>query len=182
MIKEVIVVEGKNDLAAVKKAVEAEVIVTGGFSLTKEVLNRIKLAQQRKGVIILTDPDHAGKLIRKRIKRHVPGCKEAYLTQIEAVKEADIGIENASPRAIQQALEKAKIEREAVSRRFSKQDLRQLGLLGKTNSSYRRELVGKELGIGNANGKQFLNRLNNYGIKSEELITAVEKVIRGDEN
>lgn len=181
MIKEVIVVEGRNDLAAVKEAVEAEVIVTGGFSLTEEILNRIKLAQKRKGVIILTDPDHAGKLIRKRIKRHVFGCKEAYLTQAEAVADADIGIENASPQAICQALEKAKIKRESDSQQFSKQDLRQLGLLGKKNANYWRELVGKELGIGHANGKQFLNRLNNYGIQPKELITAVEKV-RGDEN
>ena len=57
LIKEVIVVEGKDDIAAVKKAVNAEMIATGGFGINAKVIARIKEAQKRKGVIVLTDPD-----------------------------------------------------------------------------------------------------------------------------
>ena len=60
LIKEVIVVEGKDDIAAVKKAVNAEMIATGGFGINAKVIARIKEAQKRKGVIVLTDPDFAG--------------------------------------------------------------------------------------------------------------------------
>ncbi|AGB40100.1 ribonuclease M5 [Halobacteroides halobius DSM 5150] len=182
MIKEVIVVEGRDDVDAVKKAVDAELIITGGFSLGEEVLDRIRLAQERKGVIIFTDPDHAGELIRKRIKQEVSGCKDAYLSQAEAIEAGDIGIENAPPQVIREALNKAQVEDETRQKQFDKQDLVQLGLLGNKNAKNRRELVGKRLGIGYANGKQFLSRLNNYGISPQELVEAVEREMGGNKN
>jgi ribonuclease M5 len=64
-IKEIIVVEGRSDERAVKQAVDAEVIITQGFGLTGETLRRIATAQRRNGVIVFTDPDHAGELIRR---------------------------------------------------------------------------------------------------------------------
>lgn len=49
-------VEGRDDIAAVKKAVDAEMIAVGGFGINAKVIARIKEAQKRKGVIVLTDP------------------------------------------------------------------------------------------------------------------------------
>ncbi|GGK32008.1 hypothetical protein GCM10010965_26050 [Caldalkalibacillus thermarum] len=63
-IKEVIVVEGRNDTIKVQQAVEADTIETGGSALGAEVVERIRLAQERRGVIILTDPDYPGEAIR----------------------------------------------------------------------------------------------------------------------
>lgn len=179
MIKEVIVVEGRDDLDAVKKAVDAEIIITQGFSLSRGVIKRIKLAQERKGVIIFTDPDHAGEMIRKRIKKAVPGCKDAYLSQKNATKAGDIGIENANPEDIREALAKAKVDYEEKEEIFIKDDLVALGLIGCSESKELRDKLGNELGIGYANGKQFLKRLNNYGITREEFILSLEKVSRG---
>ena len=79
MIREVIVVEGKDDEAAVKKAVDAEVIITSGLGIEEKTIERICHAQQRTGVIIFTDPDFPGEKIRKMISEKVPGCKHAYL-------------------------------------------------------------------------------------------------------
>lgn len=180
MIKEVIVVEGRDDLEAVKRAVDAELIVTQGFSLSDEVLEQIRLAQKNKGVIIFTDPDHAGNLIRKQIKSEIDGCKDAYLSQAEAIDNDDIGIENAKPEVIREALSKAKVSYQSQRKEFTKQNLIELGLLGAPNSKKMRKKLGQELGVGYANGKQFLNRLNNYGITRQELISALEKVTRGD--
>ncbi len=59
-VKEVIVVEGRDDVDAVKRAVDAEVIITQGFSLGDEVIDRIRLVQKRKGVIIFTDQTMLG--------------------------------------------------------------------------------------------------------------------------
>ncbi len=53
IIKEVIVVEGRDDIDAVKKAVDAEIIAVGGFGINAKVIERIKEAQKRKGVIVL---------------------------------------------------------------------------------------------------------------------------------
>src|SRR6056297_2077762 len=170
LIKEVIIVEGRDDLAAVKQAVDAELIITQGFSLADDVIKRIRLAQKKRGVIIFTDPDHAGELIRKRIKEQVSGCKDAYLAQADAIKDDDIGIENAPPEAIQEALSKAKVDYENDELNFTYQDLVDTGLIGFEDSKQLRENVGKYLGIGYANGKQFLNRLNNYGITKKEFV------------
>ncbi|MCK9911523.1 toprim domain-containing protein, partial [Microbacteriaceae bacterium K1510] len=77
MIKEIIVVEGKDDTTAIKRAVEADTIETNGSAIGEEVLRRIELAMERRGVIIFTDPDHAGERIRKIVSQRIPGCKHA---------------------------------------------------------------------------------------------------------
>nr|WP_009904620.1 toprim domain-containing protein [Clostridioides difficile] len=68
MIKEIIVVEGRDDVTAVKRAIDAELITTGGFGFPKGVMQRIKAANERRGVIIFTDPDFAGEKIKKKNK------------------------------------------------------------------------------------------------------------------
>ncbi|WP_432667648.1 ribonuclease M5 [Wukongibacter baidiensis] len=176
MIKEVIVVEGRDDLSAVKKAVDAEIIITHGFGITKEALKRIKFAQERKGVIIFTDPDSAGERIRKNIASKVEGCKHAFLPRDEATKDGDIGIENATPESIRTALSKVRSEVQENRKEFQKIDLIINDLEGLQNASKRRDALGKLLGIGYGNSKQFLNRLNNYGVTREEFENALKKI------
>jgi len=176
IIKEVIVVEGRDDVAAVKKAVDAEIIITHGFGLTKETLKRIKFAKERRGVIIFTDPDSAGERIRKNIASKIEGCKHAFLPREEAVKDGDIGIENATPDSIRAALSKVRSQVSEKRRVFEKIDLIRNDLEGSQNASKRRDRLGKILGIGYGNSKQFLNRLNNYGVTREEFEDALKKI------
>jgi len=176
VIKEVIVVEGRDDYIAVKRAVDAEIIITSGYYLSRNVMERIKLARERRGVIIFTDPDHTGERIRKIISEKIPGCKHAFLPVELATKDGDIGIENASPQDIKDALLKARAESSEKRLEFTISDLMDNDLLGTLESSIRRDKVGRILGIGHANGKQFLSRLNNYGITREEFNQAVEKI------
>ena len=56
MIKQVIVVEGKSDIARVKQAVDADIIATGGLALRSVVIEDIRRAYEKRGIIILTDP------------------------------------------------------------------------------------------------------------------------------
>ncbi|EYE89758.1 DNA primase [Fervidicella metallireducens AeB] len=176
MIKEVIVVEGKDDIAAVKRAVDADLIATSGFGINDRIIERIKSAAQRRGIIIFTDPDYAGEKIRRTIQEKVPGCKHAFLPREKAIKDGDIGIENASPESIREALAKVKTEIEGDRKEFTMDDLIKFGLTGSNMASSRRDEVGKELGIGYGNAKQFLNRLNRYGITREEFTKAIEKI------
>lgn len=177
MIKEVIVVEGRDDITAVKRALDCELIATGGFGFPKGVMERIKTAQKKKGVIIFTDPDFAGEKIRKTISAQIPECKHAFLPREEAIKDGDIGIENASPESILAALEMVRTETKDERNEFSQRDLVKYGLLGGENSSGKRDLVGRQLGIGYGNSKQFLNRLNHYGVTREEFESAVDKIL-----
>ncbi len=176
MIKEIIVVEGKDDVAAIKRAVDAEMITTGGFALPPAVIKRIETAAQKRGVIIFTDPDFAGEKIRKIIADKVPGCRHAFISRDEAMKGDNIGIENASPETILKALERVRCQSIEKSQEFTQTDLIKNYLIGTEGSSERRNLLGQLLGIGYCNAKQFLNRLNNYGITRDEFTEALEKL------
>ncbi len=176
MIKEIIVVEGKDEIAAVKSAIEAEVIATGGFGYDRKFIENLKVIAEKRGIIILTDPDHAGENIRKELSKHIKNCKHAFLPQGKAFKKGDIGVENATKEDIIEAIRKARPVISEKRKEFSKEDLIRQGLIGTTNSKEKREKLGDILGIGYCNGKQFLNRLNNFGITREEFLKALERI------
>ena len=105
-IDEIIVVEGRDDTAAVRRAVDAVTIETHGYGIARDTWERLEAAYRRAGLIIFTDPDHAGRMIRRALKEHFPQAKHAYLTDSEAEKAGDIGIENAAPADIRRALQR----------------------------------------------------------------------------
>ena len=78
-IREIIVVEGKDDTKAIKRAIDADTIETNGSAINKETIEAIKHAAEKRGVIIFTDPDFPGEKIRKIISEHVPECMEKDL-------------------------------------------------------------------------------------------------------
>lgn len=176
MIKEVIVVEGKSDTAAIKRAVEAETIETGGSAINEDVYRKIELAQKRRGVIIFTDPDHAGERLRRLIMQRVPGCKQAFLSQEEATVNGDIGIENATPEMIRKALANVKTDYAKKESQISWENLIEAGLIVHPQASERRKALGKLLGIGYANGKQFFKRCQMFQISKEEFDKALKRL------
>lgn len=177
MIKETIVVEGKNDAAAVRKAVDAEIIITSGFGINGRILTLIRKAQERNGVIVLTDPDFMGEKIRRIVSGKVAGVKHAFVPREEATLEKDIGVENASPESIKRALETARAEVKEKEKVFSVEDIACRGLTGQKDSAELRAKLGAALGIGYANAKQLLHRLNAYGVTRQEFESACEKCI-----
>lgn len=181
MIKEVIVVEGRNDESAVKRAVDAEVIAVHGFGISDETFKRIEKAYRNTGIIILTDPDFSGEKIRKRLSERFPESKHAYLSKEDAFKNGDIGIENASPGNIKEALEKVRCIVNEKRSEFTTEDMLQMRLTGKTDSAALRNAIGKKLGIGYGNKATFLNRLNHYGISRAEFEEACFSIINQKE-
>lgn len=174
MLKEVIVAEGKQDVVAIKRAVDAEVIITGGFALNKNTLEKICIAYEQRGIIILTDPDKAGENIRRYLTERFPLAKHAFIPRAAATANNDIGVEQASPQAIQEALGKLHTQTQQVNNEFGMADLLGHGLVGDDNSSRLRDAVGSKLGIGYTNAKQFIYRLNNYGVSRKEFEQAAE--------
>lgn len=183
MIHEVIVVEGKDDIAAVKAAVQAECIMTHGNGLNPTIAADIQEAAARCGIIILTDPDYAGKRIRRLVTDLVPDAKQAYLPRNEALRGDDIGVENAAPEAIRRALAKARPTLRERCETFSKQDLLAHGLDAAEGAKDRRISLTSLLGLSYGNAKQLLSRLNAFGIAREEFETAMQQVHaeRGEE-
>ena len=176
MIKPVIVVEGKKDVEAVKRAVDAECIITGGFSLNPVTLARLEKAYERCGLIILTDPDSAGERIRKFLMQRFPNAKQAFVPRSAASSEGRIGVEKATADAIRAALESVRGEEKVVRIEFVWQDIWTAGLTGGTNAATRRGRLGDLLGIGHVNAKSFLRRLNNFGVTREEFEQALARL------
>ncbi|NYB75320.1 ribonuclease M5 [Sedimentibacter hydroxybenzoicus DSM 7310] len=181
MIKEIIVVEGKSDISAVKRAVDAEVIATSGLGINENIIKVIKKASKNRGIIILTDPDFPGKKIRNILAEEIENCKHAYIPRDKAKKDDDIGVENASPEVIREALKNARAEISDSVAEFTNKDMVYYGLVGNDNASKMRGLLGDELAIGYCSAKQFLKRLNSFGITREELEEAIIKVENNEE-
>lgn len=173
MIKEVLVVEGKMDVVAIDKAVEADCIITGGFSLKRQTLDSIEQAYKKRGIIIMTDPDSAGERIRKFLTKRFPEAKHAFVPKEDATAHDDIGIEQASPEAIRRALAKVRTLDWNPQTEFTGADLIGAGVSGCPEAAVRRAQLGALLGVGYANAKTFLLRLNHYGVSRAEFTAAL---------
>ena len=86
-IKEIIVVEGRDDVTAVKRVVDAQIVQLNGFSgLTAKSIEKLKALAERNDLILLTDPDYAGKKIRAVIEKNIPNIKHAFVSRKNATK------------------------------------------------------------------------------------------------
>ncbi len=176
MLKEVLIVEGKADVIAVKRAVEADCISTGGFHITRRTLENIAAAYKRRGIIILTDPDSAGENIRRFLSKKFPDAKHAYIPRDEATANDDVGIEQASPESIRKALSKVRTLEINPRDEFTAAEMIGFKLSGSVDSSRLRDKVGAALGIGYGNVKTFVRRLNNYGVTRAEFMEALNSI------
>ena len=162
-IKEAIVVEGRYDKNTLSQLVDAPIFETDGFQLfkDKEKMQLLARVAEKRGLIVFTDVDGAGFVIRNHIKSVIPGeyLKHAYTPDLFGKerrkkapgKEGKLGVEGMSPEVIISALRAsgATIMGEAVSTGgcISKQDMMQLGLSGGENASARRSALTKMLGL-----------------------------------
>lgn len=164
MLKEVLVVEGKMDTVAIKRALEADTIETGGFTLAPYTLRQIEAAYKKRGIIILTDPDGAGERIRRFLTQRFPEAGQAFVPKADATAHNDVGIEQAQPEAILAALSKVRHHEYKPDSEFTSQDL------------WHRDKMGALLGIGYGNAKRFLERLNSYGVTRSEFDEALAQL------
>lgn len=176
MLKEVLVVEGKMDTVAIRKALEADTIETGGFTLAPYTLRQIEAAYKKRGIIILSDPDGAGERIRHFLTERFPEAGQAFIPKIQATAHNDVGVEQAQPEAILAALAKVRHHEYRPQAEFNHMDLFNNNLNGSPQAAARRDALGAELGIGYGNAKRFLERLNHYGVSREEFQAALAKI------
>lgn len=177
-IDEIIVVEGRDDTQAVKKAVECETIETHGFGMSDEMWKSLDTAYRNKGLIILTDPDHAGSEIRRKIKERYPDSKEAFLPRNKAIKGNDIGVENAKPEDIREALSKLKSDKKTkeAAGGVTQEMFSEAGLEGFDGARERREKLADHLGLAYGNAKALYSRITTFGITAGEFNEALRAI------
>ena len=160
-IKEAIVVEGRYDKNTLSQIVDATILETSGFGIfkDKEQMSLLRRVAQKRGLVVFTDSDGAGFVIRNHIKSAIPAkfLKHAYIPDIYGKerrktapgKEGKLGVEGMKPEIIIDALRKAgaTIEGESAEPRnqITKQDLMELGLSGGADASAKRLLLLKKL-------------------------------------
>ena len=168
-VREVIVVEGRYDKNTLAQVVEATVIPLGGFSIfhDREKLAYLRRLAAERGVILLTDSDGAGFVIRNYLKGAIPPeqVKQAYIPDVygkerrkrRAGKEGKLGVEGMGPAVLLEALRRAGAtfedeagaasteETAAVRGGITKADLFAWGLSGGPDSAARRRALLKRL-------------------------------------
>ncbi|MBM6616210.1 ribonuclease M5 [Bacillus suaedaesalsae] len=179
-IKEIIVVEGKDDTVTVQRAVEADTIETNGSAINAETIEKIKLAQEKRGVIIFTDPDYPGEKIRKTVAEKVPGCKHAFIKKEDAFdkRHKKVGVEHASIEIIRQALQEVQQEWIDIDEEISFDELIHYGFIAGAKAKSRREKLGILLRIGYTNGKQLHKRLKMFQITKNQFEQAAKQVLQ----
>lgn len=168
-IKELIVVEGKTDLIFLKSFLDADIVITNGSEIAKETLDYIKEANNRQGVIILTDPDYPGLRIRNLITEYIGDCKHAYIEKSKAIKGKKVGIAETKKEDILEALKNVVTYKKDNKKTISESDLYDMGLLGRDNSKKLREKVCNHYHLGWCNAKTFLKRINMFGLTKEQI-------------
>ncbi len=173
MIQEIVVVEGIHDqqkLNSIDPTIEC--IVTNGSEISPETMTLIRLAQERRGVILLLDPDHPGRQITSRIIAAVPGVQIAFLNKRDAISSnrKKVGVEHAGKEPILAALEKCKrVDFTPREQPITCADLRWRRLVDTSDSAARRRHVCEQLSLPPSNGKTFLKWLNMLAISLEQV-------------
>ena len=191
-IREAILVEGRYDKNTLSQIVDAPILETGGFGIFKDKKQMALLRQvaEKRGLIVFTDADGAGFVIRNHVKSAIPGkyLKHAYTPDIfgkerrkdKAGKEGKLGVEGMKPEIILEALRRAgaTIEGENVpaSNAITKQDLMDLGLSGGADASAKRLALLKMLNLPEHMSANALLQALNLLYSLEELKRIVSEI------
>ena len=189
-IKAAIVVEGRYDKHTLSQIVDAPIFETSGFGIfkDKQQLALLRKVAQRRGLIVLTDSDGAGFVIRNHIKSAIPSryLKHAYIPDIYGKerrkaapgKEGKLGVEGMTPEVIVDALRRAGATLEGVSaapgNQITKQDLMELGLSGGADASAKRLALLKKLGFPEHMSANAMLQALNLLYTMEELAAVVD--------
>lgn len=163
-IKEAVIVEGRYDKIRLDSLIDGLIITTDGFGIfrDKEKMQMLRRLAETRGLLIITDSDSAGFVIRNHLKSCIPAnyIKHAYIPDVfgkerrksSYSKEGKIGVEGMTTPVLVEALQRAGVvcdsaESEPVERRITRQDFFRMGLSGGANSSALRTELTKELGL-----------------------------------
>lgn len=173
-----LVVEGRYDKIKLSGLVDGVILVTNGFGIykDKELRRLLLLYAEKRGLIILTDSDAAGRQIRGYIKSilpkelhdrvasvHIPQIKGKEKRKTEASKEGTLGVEGIPADTLRKLLERFDNEEDSASENvpFTRNDLFDHGLSGGKDSAAKREALADKLGIPHGlSAKALLDLLN----------------------
>ena len=187
-----IIVEGKYDKITLENVVDTLIISTDGFRIfkNKEMCDLIRALAREKGIIVMTDSDGAGQVIRNHVKNiaadgkiinvYVPQLKGKEKRKSTASKEGFLGVEGISKEILIQTLSKYGVKGELCAipkRRITKSDFYELGLSGTQNSTENRKKLILALNLPLTLSSSALLDVVNTLYSYEEFVVIAEKVL-----
>jgi len=195
-VREAILVEGRYDKNTLSQIVDAPILESSGFGIfkDKQQLALLRRVAETRGLIVFTDSDGAGFLIRNHIKSAIDGkyLKHAYIPDIPGKerrksapgKEGKLGVEGMTPEIILEALRRcgATIDGETASdtHEITKQDMMDLGLSGGKSSSEKRVRLQKKLDFPEKMSSNALLQALNLLYSLDELRSIVDTLENND--
>ena len=189
-IKEAILVEGRYDKNTLSQIINAPILETSGFGIFKDKkqMELLRNIAQKRGLIVFTDSDGAGFVIRNHVKSAIPAkyLKHAYIPDIMGKerrkaapgKEGKLGVEGMKPEVILEALRRAGAtiegENTASAHQITKQDLMELGLSGGADASTKRLMLLKKLNLPEHMSPNAMLQTLNLLVSLEELTDLVK--------
>ncbi|MBQ6570683.1 MAG: DUF4093 domain-containing protein [Clostridia bacterium] len=189
-----IIVEGKYDKIKLSSVVDAVIIETDGFRIfrDKEKLAMIKALAKAKGIVILTDSDSAGFMIRNYLKSaidekyiinlYIPEIFGKEKRKAQPSKEGKLGVEGMDTELLKKEFERldliSKKQDKTPGRRVTRLDLFELGLTGKQDSAFLRKCVKKALGLPEYISQTALLEFVNCTMDFEQFEQLVKEIIR----
>ncbi|MBQ1264478.1 MAG: DUF4093 domain-containing protein [Oscillospiraceae bacterium] len=190
-LKQAIVVEGRYDKNTLSQIIDAPIFQTNGFGIMKdkEQLALLRLTARTRGLVILTDSDGAGFVIRNHLKSALQGenILHAYIPDVQGKerrktapgKEGKLGVEGMRPEVLLQALRDAGAELDGESivpspEPITRTDLYQTGLSGRANSAALRKQLLKELSLPEHMGANAMLQALNMIFTREEFLARMQ--------
>lgn len=198
-IKEAVIVEGKYDKIKLSSIIDGLIIETRGFQIFKDEqqMALIRRMAESRGLLILTDSDSAGFMIRHHLMSAIPEkyIKHAYIPDVlgkerrkeKASKEGKLGVEGVSKQQILEALDRAGVlceeedsqnDADTATRKIQKADLFNDGLTGGDNSAHNRKLLLSHLCLPERLATNALLKVLNSMMSYEEYREMIEKLLK----
>ena len=189
-LKEAIVVEGRYDRIALEPLVDTAIFTTDGFGIfrDRQKMDLLRKVAKKRGLIVLTDPDGAGLVIRNRLRASIGDqyLKHVYIPQLPGKerrkktpsRERTLGVEGMTPAMLEEVLLRAGAESDLSPGQppLTKADLAMIGLSGAVDAAKRRIRLQRYLGLPeNISANALLQALNCL-YSREEVLSAVRSL------
>jgi len=168
------VVEGKRDAEKLSSIVDAPILTTNGSAVTDEFVNQLIQLEKQYNIVLLLDPDGPGEKIRSNIsdKLNYPSHVFIPVDKARSYNNKKVGVEHVSRETLSELI--GNVKSTNMVQPLSITQLHQLGLTGSKGAYKRRQFVCERSGIGLANAKTLISKLQLFGITYEEVVTILE--------
>ena len=175
-LNKILVVEGKDDASYLSSFLDSEIVTTNGYDIPKEEVLYLNAASKFKGIIVLVDPDKAGREIESKLKEKLDNATYLNVEISKCTRGSKQGVAECEQEEILSVLkpfiETKKNEKSAV--------LRENSLKIDLSDSTLREYVSDKFCLGKCNTKTMIKRLDTLQISEAQLKQAIEEYRNGN--